>query len=151
MAGKTHAYEADVLKLLFNGTAIANIADNAASAPLTNLYLALHTADPTDTPASGQSTSETTYTGYTRVAVIRTTGGWTVTTGTGATPSSVSPVANVDFGVCTAGTATITHVSIGTASTGTGKILYTGAISPAIAVTTGVVPRITPASKISED
>ena len=36
MAGKTDVFENDFLKLLFQGTAIANIADNAASAPLTN-------------------------------------------------------------------------------------------------------------------
>lgn len=42
MAGKTDVFENDLLKLIFNGTAIANLADNAA--PLNNLYLTLHTA-----------------------------------------------------------------------------------------------------------
>lgn len=145
MAGKTDVFENDFLKLLFQGTAIANIADNAASSPLTNLYLSLHTADPTDAVASGQSTNETTYTGYARVAVARTSGGWTVT------GNSVSPVATISFGVCTAGTATITHVGIGTASSGTGKMLMTGALSPSISVASGVVPQITTASTITED
>ena len=36
----------NILKLYLNATAIANIADNAASSPNTNLYVALHTADP---------------------------------------------------------------------------------------------------------
>lgn len=145
MAGKTDVFENDFLKLLFQGTAIANIADNAASAPLTNLYLSLHTADPTDAAASGQSTNETTYTGYARVAVARTSGGWTVT------GNSVSPVATISFGTCSAGTATITHVGIGTLSSGTGKLLMTGSLSPSISVTTGVVPQITTASVITED
>lgn len=43
---KGNTFELDFLKLVFNATAIANIADNAASSPLTSLYLALHTADP---------------------------------------------------------------------------------------------------------
>jgi len=145
MAGKTDVFENDFLRLLFNGTAIANIADNAASSPLTNLYMSLHTADPTDAAASGQSTNETTYTGYARVAVARTSGGWTVT------GNSVSPVATISFGTCSAGTATITHVGIGTLSSGTGKLLMTGSLSPSISVSTGVVPQITTASVITED
>lgn len=145
MAGKTDVFENDLLNLIFNGTPIANIADNAASLPLTTLYLSLHTADPTDAAASGQSTSEATYTGYARVAVTRSSAGWTVS------GNSVSPVANVEFGKCTAGTATITYAGIGTAASGTGKLLYVGAISPAIAVSAGVIPRLTPASTITED
>lgn len=145
MAGKTDVFENDFLKLLFQGTAIANIADNASASPLTNLYLSLHTADPTDAVASGQSTNETTYTGYARVAVARTSGGWTVT------GNSVSPVATISFGTCSAGTATITHVGIGTLSSGTGKMLMTGSLSPSISVSTGVVPQITTASTITED
>lgn len=149
MAGKTDTFESDFLKLIFNGTAIANIADNAASSPITNLYVSLHTADPTDAAASGQSTSETTYTGYSRVAVARTTGGWTVSTVAGVT--TVVPVANITFGICTAGTATITHVGIGTASSGAGYLLFSGSLSPTIAVASGVTPQLTTASKITED
>lgn len=149
MAGKTDVFELDFLKLLFNGTPIANIADNAASSPITNLYLSLHTADPTDAAASGQSTNETTYTGYARAVVARTTGGWTCSTAAGVT--TAVPVANISFGQCTAGTATITHVGIGTASSGAGKLLFTGSLSPSIAVAVGVVPQITTASTITED
>lgn len=149
MAGKTDVFELDTLKLIFNGTAIANIADNAAASPLTNLYLSLHTADPTDAAASGQSTNETTYTGYARVAVARTSGGWTCST-TGGVSTAV-PTANISFGQCTAGTATITHVGIGTSASGAGKLLFSGALSPAIAVSSGVVPQITTASTITED
>ena len=42
---KSSTFDNDLLKLIFNATAIANIADNAGSSPLTNLYLSLHTAD----------------------------------------------------------------------------------------------------------
>ena len=145
MAGKTDVFENDLLKLIFQGTAIANIADNAAASPITNLYMSLHTADPTDAAASGQTTNETTYTSYARVAVARTSGGWTIT------GNSVSPTANVSFPQCTGGTATITHVGIGTALSGTGKLLYIGALTPSIAVASGVVPQITTASTLTED
>src|SRR5574337_121438 len=97
---KGNTFENDILALIFNATAIANIADNAATSPLTNLFVSLHTADPGE--AGDQTTSEATYTGYARVAVVRTSGGWTVV------GSSCSPAANIDFGACTAGTNTIT-------------------------------------------
>jgi len=74
---KGNTFENDLLKLIFNATAIANIADDAASAPLTNLYVSFHTGDPGET--GDQTTSECAYTSYARVAVARTTGGWTVT------------------------------------------------------------------------
>lgn len=141
MAGKSDTFENDWLKLIFQATAIANIADNAASSPLANLYIALHTADPTD--AGVQTASEATYTGYARVAVARTAGGWTVT------GSSVSPVAAISFGACTAGTNTITHWSVGVASSGGSKILYSGAVTPN--VSNGVTPQLTTASTVTED
>jgi hypothetical protein len=40
------ATEANILKLIFNATAWANYADNAATSPQTNIDNALHTADP---------------------------------------------------------------------------------------------------------
>jgi hypothetical protein len=141
---KSNAFETDLLGLIFNGTAISTIADNAASSPLTNLFLALHTADPGE--AGNQSTSEISYTGYSRVAVARTSSGWTIT------GNSVSPVAAIEFGEMTGGAGgTVTHASIGTASTGTGKILYKGALTPNIAVALGVLPRIKNTSTITED
>jgi len=143
MAGKSDTFENDWLKLVFNATAITNLADNAATGPLTNLFVALHTADPGE--AGTQTTSEATYTGYARVSVARTVGGWTVT------GNSVSPVAAISSGACTAGTNTITHFSVGVASTGSTKVLYAGAISPTISVSAGVTPQLTTASTITED
>ena len=135
-------FDNDWLKLIFNATAIANIADNAASSPLTNLYVALHTADPTS--AGNQTSNEATYTGYARVAVARTSGGFTVTT------NSVSPAATISFPACSGGTNTITNFSIGTASSGSGKILYSGTVTPNISVASGVTPQLTTASTITE-
>ena len=140
---KSNTFENDLLALIFNGTAIANLADDAATSPLTELYVSLHTADPGE--AGNQTTSECAYTSYARVAVARTSGGWTIT------GNSVSPAANIDFPAAIGGTETATHVAIGTASTGTGKILYSGTISPNIAISTGVTPRIGTGSTITED
>lgn len=143
MPGKSDTFENDYLKLVFNATAIANIADNAASAPLTNLFVALHTADPGE--AGTMTTSEATYTGYARVSVARTTGGWTVT------GNSVSPFAAITFGACSAGTNTITHFSVGVAVSGAVKYLYAGTVTPNISVSTGVTPQLTTASTVTED
>lgn len=140
---KGNTFENDFLKLVFNATAIANMADNAATSPLTNLYVSLHTADPGE--AGDQTTSETAYTSYARVAVARTSGGWTVTN------NVVSPAAIINFPACTGGTSTITHAAVGTASSGTGKILYKGALSPNIAVSSGVTPQLATTSTITED
>ena len=140
---KSNAFENSLLKLIFNATAIANLADNAASSPLTSLYVSLHTADPGE--AGDQSTSEATYTSYARVAVLRTSGGWTVTN------NSVSPVANIDFPNCTGGTNTITYFGVGTAASGAGVLYYSGTVTPSISVSSSVTPRLTTASTITED
>jgi len=140
---KGNTYENDLLKLLFNATAIANIADNAASSPLTNLAVALHTADPGE--AGDQTTSEATYTSYARVNVARTSGGWTVTA------NSVSPVATISFPACTGGTNTITHFSVGATGGGATKIFYSGTVTPNMSVSTGVTPQLATSSTITED
>lgn len=140
---KSNAFETDLLGLLFNATAIANVADNAATAPLTNLFVSLHTADPGE--AGTQATSEATYTSYARVSVARTSGGWTVASG------SVSPVATISFPACTAGTNTITHFAVGAATSGASKIFYSGTVTPNISVSTGVTPQLATSSTITED
>ena len=140
---KGDTFENDWLKLIFNATAIANLADNAATSPLTNLAVALHTADPGE--AGTQATSETSYGGYARVSVARTTGGWTVTA------NSVSPVATISFAQCTSGTATLTHFSVGPTGGGATKIFYSGTLTPNVAVATGVTPQINTSSTVTED
>lgn len=140
---KGNTFENDWLKLVFNATPIANLADNAATAPLTNLYAALHTADPGE--AGDQTTSEAAYTSYARVAVARTTGGWTVTN------NSVSPVADIIFPTGTGGTGTATYWSVGVAASGASKILYKGTVTPNIVMGNTITPKVTTASTITED
>jgi hypothetical protein len=140
---KSNTLETDILQLIFKATAISGIADNAASGALTNLYAALHTASPADTGT--QSTSECAYSGYARVAIARSAVGFTVVN------NAVTPMANISFPTCIAGTETATHFSIGRSSTGATGILYHGSISPQVSISAGVVPTLTTATTITED
>lgn len=139
---KGNTFENDFLKLVFNATAIANIADNAATSPLTNLYVSLHTADPGE---AGIKQLVRLRTHHTHVAVARTSGGWTVTA------NSVSPVANITFPTGTGGSGTATHVGIGTNVSGAGKLLYKGTLTPNIVCGDGIAPVVTTASTVTED
>lgn len=135
------AFGSSVAQLIFNGTAIANVALNATSSPLTNLFVSLHTADPT---AGGtQASSEATYTSYARVAVARTTGGWTVT------GLVITPVASVSWPAGTGGGGTATFIGIGYASSGATELICSGAISPTIVMGNGITPTITTATTIT--
>jgi hypothetical protein len=140
--------EVAILNLVFRATAWANYADNAATAPQTNIGISLHTADPTD--AGDATTNETTYTSYTRVNVARTTAAWSAPTGE---PSSISPIANIDFPAGTGGTGSVTFFatskSNATPPTGTQPILWSGTVTPAITVGSGVTPRLTTGTTIT--
>lgn len=136
---KANTFENDLLKLIFNATAIANIADNAGGSPLTSLYLSLHTADPGE--AGDQSTNEANYTNYTRIAVARTSGGWTVSA------NVASNTALAQFPQSGSAQA-ITHVGIGTASSGAGKLLYSGALNATLNVDNLIQPQFA-ASQLS--
>jgi len=141
---KGDTFENDLLKLIFNAVAISGIADNAASGALTNLYVSLYTASPGE--AGDQTTNECAYTSYARVAVARTAGEWTVSA------NSVSPAATISFPAKTGGTdETATYAGIGTASSGAGKLLFYGAISPTIPISNGVIPILQTGSTIVED
>ncbi len=144
---KGNTFENELLLHIFNNSDIALIGDATGlrgSTTAGSLYYSLHTADPGE--AGTQTTSETAYTGYARVAGARSGAGFTVT------GNSVSPAANVDFGECTASPgAALTHFAIGTASTSTGKVLYKGTLTPNITMAVGVIPRIKSTSTITED
>lgn len=135
--------ENNILKLIFNATAWANYADNAAASPQTNIHVALHTGDPGD--SGTMSTSEAAYTSYARVNVARTTGGWTVST------NSVSPVASITFPAGTGGSGTVTHFSVGKTGGGATDILWSGTVTPNIVTGNGVTPSLTTATTITLD
>lgn len=145
---KSNFLENAILNLIFRAVAIANIADNAAASPLTNLYWSLHTADPGE--AGTQATSETSYGSYARQPVARTTGGMSA-----ATTGTTSPAANVVFPAASSPALptvqSITYAGIGQAVSGATNLFYSGPVTPNINVSTGVQPILTTASAVTED
>lgn len=138
---KSNAYESQILRLYFMGTAIPDIADNDATSPATLLYISIYTGDPQE---GGSPNTEAAYTGYTRVSVARSAAGWSESNGV------VSPLANIEFPVCTAAPGNpLTH--FGVSKTPTGSPEYYGTLAPNVTMAIGVVPRVTTASTISED
>lgn len=132
---KSDAYENALQKLLFNNTAFANVGDAGGllpSAAAGNLYVSLHTANPGE--AGDQTTSETSYGAYARVAVVRSAGGWTISTNTSSNAAAIT------FPECTSGSATLTYFGIGTASSGAGILLHYGALTSSLAVSLGIAP-----------
>lgn len=146
---KSAAYQQEILGLLLNGVGISGVADNTATAPLADLYVALHTVDPG--PSGDQTTGEVSYTGYARVAISRSSvsPAWTIS---GDAPAVASLNNLVAFGSMTGGTGgVVSHFSIGSAQTGAGEIFYYGTISPTITVTNGVIPQLAAGSAVTEN
>lgn len=143
---KTTAFANNMLLLVFENTALALIGDASGlqpSATAGSLYWSLHTASPGT--GGNQTTNETAYTDYARVATARSGAGWTTASGV------TSPAANVTFpagGVGASGT--LTYFGLGTASSGAGSLLYFGTITPNITMGLSVQPVLTTASTITE-
>ena len=141
MAAATDALENGLLQLILHNVNLAGIGDSTGlrgSTAAGNLYVSLHTADPGE--AGTQSTSEATYTGYARVAVARSSAGWTIT------DANFTNAGTVQFPAATGGSSTVTHIGIGTAASGAGKLLLRSALSnPAsVAITTGIALKLDP-------
>ena len=124
---KTNTFENDLLLHIFQNADIALIGDAAGlqnSVAAGSLYVSLHTAEPGE--AGDQTTNETAYTNYARMAVARTSGGWTVS------GNQVSNAAAINFAQCGLTGAPITHWGIGTDASGAGKLLYKGPLSSVV-------------------
>ena len=134
----SNAFQSDILKLIFENIALANIGNAAGLQPSSvagSVYIATHTANPT---AGGtQSTSESAYVGYARVPISRASGSFSLT---GASPTSISNTAAVTFPPCTGGSETETYFSIGMQSSGAGEIIVWGPLTSSLAVSNGIVP-----------
>lgn len=142
---KTNTWETGLLELLFTNTTFSGVGDATGlpgAATAGSLYFSLHTADPGET--GDQTTNEVTYTSYARVAVARSGSGWTVT------GDAVAVDANVTFPAGTGGSGTATHWGLGSASSGAGKLLYKGSISPTIVTGNGVTPQLTAGTVVTE-
>lgn len=142
MAAKTTTYCTAILALLLNATAIANVADNAASSPLTSMYLSLHTASPG--VSGNQTTNEAAYTSYARVGITRNSSGFTCASAVATLTSAQN------FPTATGGSETETYMGVGSASSGAGVLYYFGPLSPTIAVSNGVTPQLTTGTTITE-
>lgn len=132
----TNTAEAALLDLLFLNVDWANVGDVAGlqnSATAGSFFISLHSSDPGE--AGSQTTNEISYTGYARVAVARTSGGFTRS---GAT---ISNTALVQFAQCTGGTATATHFGIGTDSSGAGNLIFKGALTASLSISNGIQPQ----------
>lgn len=130
---KATAAAQSILALILNATAWADIAENDATSPLTDLYLSLHTASPGI--GGSQQTNEAAYTNYARVAVERSAGGWTVSGGVGENADLIQ------FPQCGVTGAALTHVAIGTDASGVGRVLYQGALNATLNVANLIQPQ----------
>lgn len=131
----TNAFETSLLNHILNNSDIANIGDATGlrgSSTAGSLYISLHTADPDET--GDQTTSEADYTSYARVAIARSGSAWTVS------GNNASNAAAVTFPAATGGSNAITHFGIGTASSGAGNLLFKGALSATLNVSSGITP-----------
>jgi hypothetical protein len=129
----TTAFGSELLSLILTGTPIPNIADNAASSPITNWYISLHTASPG--VGGNQTTNETAYTGYARIAVARDVSGWTVSSAAGDNDAQIT------FALCSASPGgNITHVGFGTGSSGSGSLKLFGQLTNPITMQIGSTP-----------
>ena len=130
-----------MLALLYNGTAIADVAENDSSSPMTNTYASLHTASLS--ASSTQASNETAYSNYARQAVPRSTLGWDAPSG-GATQNAAA----IEFPQCGATGGTITSGATGKDSSGAGIIWHYGDLNASIAVSNQIQPRF-PAGSVT--
>jgi len=124
----------DILALIFNGTAWADIAENDSSSPAANLYIRLHTGAVAAGDPGNQSEAD--YGAYAAVAVARTTGGWVA-----PASAATSNTALIAFIECNGGSNAISHVSINKSASGTGACLYAGALSSPRTISSGITPQ----------
>jgi hypothetical protein len=132
--GKGNTNSILFLEAIFQATftEIANLLANASGSPLTSLYVSLHTANPGAT--GNQTTSEAAYTSYARVGVVRSSSGWSIS------GETISNVAAVTFPAATGGSETETYAGVGTLATGSGNLLWFGALTSPLSVSSGITP-----------
>lgn len=117
--------ETAILNQIFVGTATAWNGD-------TNLYIALHTADPGE--AGSATSSECAYGSYARATLTRASD-FTVS------GNQVSNANLEQFPQCTSGTETVTWASIVNTASGSGIIIVRAQLNTSIPVSTGIQPQ----------
>ena len=130
----TNVMENGLLSLIFENANYANVGDSTGLRGSTTagvFWISLHTGDPTETGT--QTSSETAYTSYARVSVARSTAGWSVATGVADNDAAIT------FAQCGVTGATISHLGIGSDTSGAGNLFFKGTAS--LVVSTGVTPQ----------
>lgn len=120
----SNATEVDILDVLLRGL------DPSYRAGATQ-YLALFTADPSET---GSIADEADYTGYARVALTKSSA-WT------GTASPFTNAALIQFGACTSGTNALTHFAVVDTASGAVNMMISGALSATLNVSAGIQPQ----------
>ena len=144
--GFSNDYERLVLRLLFRNEDIIELGDvNGCfgSATAGNLYVVLHTADPTE--AGDQTTNEVVYTGYQRVAVPRSSTDWS------SVGNVITNASLVQFPTCTGGSATATHFSVGVDDSSLlflPRIIAYGALASPLTIVSGIQPQFAAGSLV---
>jgi hypothetical protein len=136
---KSNSFETDLLELMFNNTALANVGDATglpASAAPGSLYIRLYTdAVVVDDATIG---TECVYTGYVAlgVAVARSGAGWTIA------GNNASNAAAITFGACTGGSENVRYFAIWKDNVGATDAdrLYWGQLTSDLAVSSGITP-----------
>lgn len=122
-----------ILRLYFNASGIAKIADNALSSPATKIYLSFHTSSPS---GGNQATNEASYAGYTRIALNRSTADWAVTGNSAALVQAVTGNPN------TGTSQTLTHFGLGLGGSGATQLDFYGAFSSPLIIDNGDTPQL---------
>lgn len=136
MAGsKKDTFENAILLCIFNNTTVSGIGSDGLRGSTTagSLYVALFK---TTAPSDSVQGTELAYTGYARMAVARTSGGWTVS------GNNCSNAAAIIFGICT-GAAPETAISFAVckASTiGVDDAIYWGDLTTPLVINVGITP-----------
>jgi len=141
---KTNAYETALHELIFQNDAsaalLAAIGDDGLSGSTTDdfFYISLHTSTPGE--GGSQDSNEVDVAGYgeySRQAIARSTGGWTVS---GDTCSNAADTTWTQMATGT-GNVIVTHFGVGTNPSGAGQLLHVGTVTPNMVINVGITPR----------
>lgn len=135
MASKTTAFAQALLEHLFKNTALADVGDAAGLQPsgvAGVFYISLHTSDPG--VGGSQNTNETNYGNYGRVSVARNGTNWDVTA------NVASNLLAITFPQCNGGSSTISHVGIGSDSSGAGHLFFRQQLNANLNVSNLITP-----------
>ena len=132
---KKDTFENGLLLLIFNNTTVAGIGSDGLRGSTTpgSLYIALFKTIP---PSDSVQGTELAYTGYARVAVARSAGGWTVS------GDNASNAAAVTFGMCTGGgpETAIAFAVCKAGTIGVDDAIYWGDLTSPLVIDTNITP-----------